>query len=160
MNDPNYCGPLAYRFTNYDNMLETIPWMFHDESTMEIWMDIQPLYEDLVPDDRSPTLILEVTLADWPDVTPVFQIIQPTILCPTQHSSWEIYGTPKQTSIEYDVTDATAQLYCLHNLKVYPVDCFQSAQVEILDANGVAPSFAQYTRTTLSLDVAYDSNKL
>ena len=78
-----------------------------------------------------------MTLNDWPDVTPVFVFLETKILCPTEHSSLRIYGTPKVTEVEYDVTEALINKYDLHNVYIYPKSCFSSTAVYILDSNGV-----------------------
>ena len=105
--DSNFCGSLAYRILEYDTALDSeVPFMHFDEVTKEFWMDLTTEYEKKYYANANFELVLEVSLNDWPDVTPVFQIIDITVLCPTQHSSIQILGTPKPTLIEYDVTEA------------------------------------------------------
>lgn len=75
-----------------------------DLTTNEYYMDVDLSYETLEAELRNPFIILQISLQQWPDVTPVIQLMQPSILCPAQHSSISVLGTPKPSLLEYDVT--------------------------------------------------------
>ena len=158
---PDHCGERAYRFVYYNKLDEVVPWMVIDTVAVEYWMDVTIDYEKLgnALYDRDPLIVLEITLKDWPTVTPVFKLLQIDILCPDFHSSLQVLQA-KPTTVNYDVTDAVLQEYVLHNIEIYPIDCFGSSDVHIFDEDGVTPSFARFNRGT-SVSKGYaNANKL